>query len=78
MRSGSVCGPKGEDQGVFVDPKVKIRAPIDLKFIQLHCTNPEEYPEQRNSAPSPPKSPSSPTLEGVEKRIMRHVLHIED
>jgi len=67
-----------EDQGVFVDPKVKIRAPIDLKFIQLHCTNLEEYPEQRNRAPSLPKSPSSPTLEAVEQRIMRHVLHIED
>jgi len=50
-----------ESLGVFVDPKVKIRAAIDLKFIQLHCTNAEEYPEQRNRAPSPPKSPSSPT-----------------
>jgi len=67
-----------EDQGVFVDPKVKIRAPIDLKFIQLHCTNPEEYPEQRNRASSPLKSPSSPTLEAVEKRIVRYVLHMED
>ena len=57
-----------EDQRVFVEPKVKIRAPIDLKFIQLHCTNVEEYPEQRNRAPIPPKSPSSPTLEAVEKR----------
>jgi len=61
-----------------VDPKVKIRSLIDLKFIQLHCTNAEEYPEQRNRAPSPPKSPSSPTLEAVEKRIMRHVFHMED
>jgi len=67
-----------ESQGVFMDSKVKIRSPIDLKFIQLHCTNAEEYPEQRNRAPSPPKSPSSPTLEAVEKRIMRHVLHMED
>ena len=61
-----------------MDPKVKIRAPIDLKFIQLHCTNAEEYPEQRNRVPSPPKSPSSPTLETAEKRIMRHVLHMKD
>jgi len=67
-----------ESQGVFVDLKVKIRSLIDLKFIQLHCTNEEEYPEQRNKAPSPPKTPSSPTLEAVEKRIMRHVLHMED
>ena len=67
-----------ESQGVFVDLKVKIQAPIDLKFIQLHCTNAEEYPEQRNRAPSPPKSTSSPTLEAVEKRIMRHVLNMED
>ena len=61
-----------------MDLKVKIQAPIDLKFIQLHCTNAEEYPEQRNRAPSPPKSTSSLTLEAVEKRIMRHVLYMED
>jgi len=67
-----------ESQGVFLDPKVKIRSPIDLKFIQLHCTNAEEYPSQRNRAPSPPKSPSSPTLEAIEKRIVRHVFHMED
>ena len=49
-----------------------------MKIIQLHCTNAEEYPEQRNRAPSPPKTPSSPNMEAVEERIMRHVLHMED
>jgi len=59
-----------ETQGVLVEPKVKIRSPINLKFIELHCMNLEEYPEQRNNTPSPPATPSSPTLEAVEKRIM--------
>jgi len=67
-----------ENQGVLVEPKVKIRSPINLKFIELHCMNLEEYPEQRNRAPSPPATPSSPTLEAVEKIIMRHVLCVED
>jgi len=67
-----------ENQGVIVEPKVKIRSPINLKFIELHCTNPEEYPEQRNRAPSPPDTPSSPTLEAVERRIMRHIFYVED
>jgi len=62
----------------MVEPKVKIRSPINLKFIELHCMNPEEYPEQRSRAPSPPATPSSLTLEAIEKRIMRHVFHVED
>jgi len=28
--------------------------------------------------PTPPTSPSSPTLEAVEKRVMRHIFHLED
>jgi len=31
-----------EKQGVFVEPTMKIRSPIDLKFIEFHCTNPED------------------------------------
>jgi len=44
----------------------------------LICTNAEKNPKQSNRAPSPPFSPSEPTLEEVEKRIMRHVLHLEE
>jgi len=67
-----------ESQGVMMEPKVKIRSPINLKFTELHCINQEEYPEQRNRAPSPPARSSSPTLEAVEKRIMRHIFYVED
>jgi len=62
----------------MVEPKHKIRNPIDHKFIEHHYTNSEKDPEQWNRAPSPPFSPSEPTLEEVEKRIMRHVLHVEE
>jgi len=62
----------------MVEPKHKIRNPIDQKFIEHHFTNAEENPEQRNRAPNPPFSPSEPTLEEVEKRITRHVLHVKN
>jgi len=54
---------------IIVEPRAKIRTPIDKKFIDHHCTNPEERPEQRNQVPSPPASMSEPTLEAVEKKI---------
>jgi len=63
---------------VIVEPKFKIRNPIDKKFIDHHCINPKENPNQRNRAPSPPASPSSPTLEAIKKRVMRLILHFED
>ena len=66
------------NQGVFVESKMKIWSLIDLKFIEHHCTNPEEYPKQRNRVPTPPKNHSSPTLEAIEKRMMKHILHLED
>ena len=67
-----------QKNGVYVEPKMKIRCSIDQKFINHHCTNPEEHPEQRNKAPSPPSSPSSPTLDVVEKQVIRYLLHLED
>jgi len=65
-------------EGIIVEPRAKIRTPIDKKIIDHHCTNPEECPEQRNQVPNPPASLSEPTLEVVEKRLMRHILHLED
>jgi len=65
-------------KGILVESKHKIRNSIDKKFINHHCTNPKENPEQRNRAPSPPFSPSSPTLEDVKKKIMRHLMHVEE
>jgi len=47
-------------------------------FIDHYCTNEEENPDKRSQAPSPPRSPSSPTLVAVEKRVMRHLYHLED
>jgi len=64
--------------GIVVEPKMKIRSSIDRKFIDHHCTNPEENPDKRNRAFSPPASSSSPTIEAVEKRVIRHLLHLED
>jgi len=55
------------ENGIIVDTRLKIRNPIDKKFIDHHCTNPEENPELRNQTPTPSTSPSSPTLEVVEK-----------
>jgi len=55
------------ENGIIVDPRLKIRNPIDKKFIDHHYTNPEENPERRNQVPTPPASPSSSTLEAVEK-----------
>jgi len=49
--------------GIIVETKLKIKNPIDKKFIDHHCINPEENPDQRNRAPSLPASPSLPTLE---------------
>ena len=66
------------ENGVIVEPRAKIRTSIDKKFIDHHCTNPEEHPEQRNQVPSPPASMSEPTLEAVEKKLMRHILHLEE
>ena len=63
---------------IVVEPKLKIRSSIDKKFIDHHCTNPEKNPDQRNKASSPLASPSSPTLEVVERIVMRHILHLED
>jgi len=51
---------------------------LKKKFIDHHCTNPEEHPEQRNQVPSPSASMSEPTLEVVEKKLMRHILHLEE
>jgi len=31
-----------DSQGVMVEPKMKIRSPINLKFIEMHCMNLEE------------------------------------
>jgi len=61
-----------------VEPRMKIRAPIDRKFINHYCTNADENPDKRSQVPSPPRSLSSPTLEAVEKRVMRHLYHLED
>jgi len=66
------------ENGIIVDPKVKIRSSIDKKFIEHYCTHPDENPVQRNIPPSPQRSPSEPTVEEVEKRLMRHIQHIED
>jgi len=66
------------ENGIIVEPRAKIRTPIDKKFIDHHCTNPEERLEQRNQVPSPPTSVSEPTLEAVEKKLMRHILHLEE
>jgi len=45
------------ENGIIVDPKVKIRSSIDKKFIEHHCTHPDENPVQRNIPPSPQRSP---------------------
>jgi len=67
-----------QKNGIHVEPKMKIHSSIDKKFIDHHCTNPEENPRQRNRVLSPPASPSSPTLDVVEKRVMRRLFHLED
>jgi len=64
-----------QTHGVYVEPRMKIRASIEKKFIDHYCTNQEENPDTRDMAPSPPRSPSSPTLEVVEKRVNR-VLYV--
>ena len=66
------------ENGIIVEPRAKIRTPIDKKFIDHHCTNPEERSEQRNQIPSPPAAMSEPTLEAVEKKLMRYILHLEE
>ena len=66
------------ENGIIVEPRAKIRTPIDKKFIDHHCTNPEERPEQRNQVLSPPASMSEPTLEAIEQKLIRHILHLEE
>jgi len=66
------------ENGIIVEPKLKIRTLTDKKFIDHHYTNPKKNPEQRNQVPNPPASPSEPTLEVVKKKLMQHILHLED
>jgi len=66
------------ENGIIVELRAKIRTSIDKKFIDHHCTNLEERPKQRNQVPSPPASMFEPTLEAVEKKLMRHILHLEE
>jgi len=40
-------------KGILVEPNHKIKNLIDHKFIEHHCTNVEENPEQTNQVPSP-------------------------
>lgn len=64
-------------QGVLANVNTKIRPPIDKKFIDKNCTNPDEHPDAVNRPAPQPDTPLPPEMKAMESRIMRRIKNTE-